>query len=142
MQSKLVIKTMGVLLLFFSFTQLPPVIVDLFYERDTYPIFILSFLIIFLFGALLWLPMRRFEGRFRVREGILVVVLFWLGLSLFATIPFLLLRYYGYEQVGLTDAFFESISGLTTTGATIFFNLEVIISLGIYPSLVALLHAP
>ncbi|MDG2395132.1 TrkH family potassium uptake protein [Candidatus Thioglobus sp.] len=121
MQFSIVFKTIGLLLMVFSLTQLPPVIVDIIYQQNETHSFLTAFLLTFLSGLLLYLPFRKSTKDFRIREGILVVVSFWFVLSLFATIPFLL-----SESLRMTfsDAFFESMSGLTTTGATILSGLD------------------
>jgi trk system potassium uptake protein TrkH len=59
---------------------------------------------------------------FRLREGVLIVVCFWAVLSLFATLPFLLTN--TIPGLDFSAAFFESMSGLTTTGATVLTNLD------------------
>lgn len=121
MQFSIVFKTIGLLLMVFSLTQLPPVVVDIIYQQNETHSFLTAFLLTFLSGLLLYLPFRKSTKDFRIREGILVVVSFWFVLSLFATIPFLL-----SESLRMTfsDAFFESMSGLTTTGATILSGLD------------------
>lgn len=121
MQFSIVFKTIGLLLMVFSLTQLPPVVVDIIYQQNETHSFLTAFMLTFLSGLLLYLPFRKSTKDFRIREGILVVVSFWFVLSLFATIPFLL-----SESLRMTfsDAFFESMSGLTTTGATILSGLD------------------
>lgn len=118
MQFSLVIKTMGLLLMVFSVTQLPPIIVDSIYNESQKNIFFISFVITLLSGFVLWFLTKNNSQDFRVRDGILVVVLFWLMLSLFGSIPFL------FFDLSFSDAFFESISALTTTGATILTGLD------------------
>jgi trk system potassium uptake protein TrkH len=121
MQLSIVFKTIGLLLMVFSLTQLPPILVDFIYEQHTYNSFIVAFLTTFISGFFLYFPFRKSKQDFRTREGILVVVSFWVVLSLFATIPFLLLL-----DMSFSDAFFESISGLTTTGATVITGLDAL----------------
>lgn len=121
MQFSIVFKTIGLLLMVFSLTQLPPVVVDFIYQQNETPPFLTAFALTLSSGLLLYLPFRKSTKDFRIREGILVVVSFWFVLSLFATIPFLL-----SESLHMTfsDAFFESMSGLTTTGATVLSGLD------------------
>ena len=94
MQISLVIKTMGLLLMVFSVTQLPPIIVDSIYSENQKNIFLISFIITLLSGFILWFFTKNCDKDFRVRDGILVVVLFWFMLSLFGSIPFFV-SYYG-----------------------------------------------
>lgn len=121
MQFSIVFKTIGLLLMVFSLTQLPPILVDVIYAQHQYSDFLVALLLAFFAGLGLWLPFRRIKKDFRIREGILVVVSFWFVLSLFATIPFLLSD---ALQMSFSDAFFESMSGLTTTGATVVSGLD------------------
>ena len=118
MQISLVIKTMGLLLMVFSVTQLPPIIVDSIYSENQKNIFLISFIITLLSGFILWFFTKNCDKDFRVRDGILVVVLFWFMLSLFGSVPFL------FFDLSFSDAFFESISALTTTGATVISGLD------------------
>jgi len=121
MQFSIVFKTIGLLLMVFSLTQLPPVIVDLIYAENQYSSFLSAFALTLLSGLVLWLPFRKSKKDFRIREGVLVVVSFWFVLSLFATIPFLLSE---SLRMSFSDAFFESMSGLTTTGSTVLSGLD------------------
>ncbi len=121
MQFSIVFKTIGLLLMVFSLTQLPPIVVDAIYQQQEASSFAVAFALTFVSGLLLYLPFRKSTKDFRIREGILVVVSFWFVLSLFATIPFLLSE---SLRMSFSDAFFESMSGLTTTGATILSGLD------------------
>ena len=121
MQYSIVFKTIGLLLMVFSLTQIPPIIVDFIYDQNEMQSFIFAFSLTLFSGLILWLPFRNIKKDFRIREGILVVVSFWFVLSLFATIPFLLSE---SLRMSFGDAFFESMSGLTTTGATVIAGLD------------------
>jgi len=121
MQFSIVFKTIGLLLMVFSLTQLPPLLVDFIYQQNEAQSFITAFLLTLLSGFILWAPFRNTKKDFRIREGVLVVVSFWFVLSLFATIPFLLSE---SLRMSFSDAFFESMSGLTTTGATVLTGLD------------------
>jgi len=121
MQFSIVFKTIGLLLMVFSLTQLPPLLVDFIYQQNESSSFISAFSLTLLSGFVLWVPFRNTKRDFRIREGVLVVVSFWFVLSLFATIPFLLSE---SLRMSFSDAFFESMSGLTTTGATVLAGLD------------------
>ncbi len=121
MKLSIVFKTIGLLLMVFSLTQLPPILVDIIYAEQQYGDFLIALLVTLSSGLLLWLRFRNSKQDFRIREGILVVVSFWFVLSLFATIPFLLSD---ALKMSFSDAFFESMSGLTTTGATVISGLD------------------
>lgn len=121
MKFSIVLKTIGILLMVFSLTQLPPILVDVIYAEQQYGDFLIALLLTLSSGLFLWLRFRDSKQDFRIREGILVVVSFWFVLSLFATIPFLLSD---ALKMSFSDAFFESMSGLTTTGATVISGLD------------------
>ena len=115
-----ILRTTGVLLCVFSIAMLLPLIVALIYEETTFQTFLTAFLITLASGALLWLAGRG-EADLRSREGFLITALFYIGLGLFGALPI-------YFAPGLadtfTDAAFESLSGLTTTGATVITGLD------------------
>ena len=122
MQLSIVSKTIGLLLMFFSFAQIPPLVIDFIYSEGEYLSFIYSFVLTVLGGLILWWPFKSVNKDFRLREGVLIVVCFWIVLSLFGTLPFLITE--SISNLSFSDAFFESMSGLTTTGATVLSQLD------------------
>ena len=122
MQLSIVAKTLGLLLIVFSLAQVPPIIVDLIYSEGEYLTFLFSFALTALGGLFLWWPFRNTKKDFRLREGVLIVVCFWIVLSLFGTLPFLITQ--SISNLSFSNAFFESMSGLTTTGATVLSQLD------------------
>ena len=104
-----------------SVTMLPPALVSLFYRDGGGVPFLMSFIFCLVMGLSSWYPNRYEKAELRAREGFLIVVLFWLVLASFSAIPFLLLD---QPNFSLADAFFESFSGLTTTGATILNHID------------------
>ncbi len=115
------LRILGLLLMIFSTTMLPPVGIALWYGDGALEAFLIAFAVTLVGGFLLWLPFRNQRREMRLRDGFIVVAMFWLGLGLSGTLPFLL-----SERPGLdfTDALFESLSGLTTTGATVIVGLD------------------
>jgi len=105
----------------FSFTLIPPMIIDLLYQEDTLESFSTSYLVLLGVGFLLWLPVKNSSKDLRLRDGFVVVVVFWLVLSASGALPFILSE---QLDISITDAFFESVSGLTTTGATVLIGLD------------------
>lgn len=122
MQISIVAKTIGLLLMVFSFAQVPPLIIDLIYAEGEYLSFVYSFALTVLGGLVLWWPFKEVKKDFRLREGVLIVVCFWIVLSLFGTLPFLITD--SISDLSFSEAFFESMSGLTTTGATVLSQLD------------------
>jgi trk system potassium uptake protein TrkH len=122
MQLSIVAKTIGLLLMVFSFAQVPPLIVDVIYSEGEYLSFVYSFALTVLGGLILWWPFKEVKKDFRLREGVLIVVCFWIVLSLFGTLPFLITD--SISSLSFSEAFFESMSGLTTTGATVLNQLD------------------
>ncbi len=121
MQLLVIQKILGLLLMLFSITMLPPLSIALWYQDKTVKLFMLCFMLILLIGAFLWLPVHKVNKELRLRDGFIVVVLFWAGLGLIGAMPFLLAS---YPDMSFTDSLFESVSGLTTTGATVIIGLE------------------
>jgi len=114
-------RVMGLLLCMFSLTMFPPMLVSLVYDEQAILPFFDAFLLILGLGVLLWYPVRNTQQELRTRDGFLVVVLFWLVLGLAGAIP---LMFIPATALNFTDAAFESISGLTTTGATLLTGLD------------------
>ena len=121
MQLLVIQKILGLLMMLFSTTMLPPLAIALSDQDKTVKTFMLCFLLILSIGAFLWLPVHRVNRELRLRDGFVVVVLFWAGLGLVGAMPFLLAS---FPDMTFTDSLFESVSGLTTTGATVIMGLE------------------
>lgn len=114
-------RILGVLLMIFSLTMLPPLFVSWLFSDDAGYIFIEAFVFTFIVGLVLWLLFHRIRREMRTRDGFLVTVLFYLALGTFGSIPFLQTTGAGLDVV---DALFESFSGLTTTGATVITHID------------------
>ncbi len=121
MQSATISKILGFLLILLSFTFIPPLFIELWYQDGTLAPFEISFGMTFFSGLILWSLFRHAQENLRSHDGFLLVALFWLTASLVGALP-LYLAFKPY--LSLTDAFFESVSGITTTGSTIFKNLD------------------
>jgi trk system potassium uptake protein TrkH len=114
-------RILGVLLMIFSLTMLPPLLISFFVDDGAIIGFLDAFILTFGLGLLIWGPVRRHRQELRVRDGFLVVVLFWSVLGLTGSLPFLLAESF---HMSLTDSVFESVSGLTTTGATVIVGID------------------
>ncbi|WP_243469331.1 potassium transporter TrkG, partial [bacterium endosymbiont of Pedicinus badii] len=116
-----IIRVIGLLVLLFSFISILPILISFIYKDNSESAFLKTFLYSFIIGIFFWIPNKKQKGRLNSREGFLVVVLFWTVLGSLGSLPFLLIK---FPYFSVTDAFFESFSGLTTTGATVLLNLE------------------
>ena len=114
-------RILGLLLMMFSLTMLPPALVALFFEEPAWLPFVEAFGLTLLAGLIIWFPVHRSRKDLRLRDGFLVVAAFWTVLGTFGAAPLYLAD---AITMSLTDAVFESISGLTTTGATVMTGLD------------------
>ncbi len=120
--TRMVFRTMGALLLIEAVFMAMSLGVSLWYGEADSGVFLLSTVITLLAGMVGLLLGRHAESRMGEREGYVIVAMVWVVFSAFGLLP-----YYLSGQVGsLTDAWFESMSGFTTTGATIIPDLEVV----------------
>jgi len=114
-------RILGFLIAAASLMMLPPVLVSWWYDDGTAELFLVSFVILLIVGMAIFLPVRNVHDELRVRDGFLIVAACWLALALAGALPFLLLQ---QPDISYIDAVFESMSGLTTTGATILTNID------------------
>lgn len=121
MQYRTIIRILGLLVALFSSTMIPPAIISLIFEDGSGLPFLLAFFLILFTGLAFWYPNREYRRDLRAKEGFLIVVLFWAVLASFGALPFLLLE---QPEMSVADAFFESFSGLTTTGATVIEGID------------------
>ncbi len=114
-------RVLGVLLMVFSITMLPPGLIGVAAADGVAMAFFLTFGLLLALGALLWLPVRRSRRELRTRDGFFVVAMFWVVLGMAGAVPLVLQDAVDFP---LVDALFESISGLTTTGATTIVGID------------------
>jgi trk system potassium uptake protein len=119
-RSLTVINALGLMLMLFSITYILPVITSLIYDDHTLIDFLLAMMMTFLSGSLMWVLTRFYKAELSVRHGYLLVVVMWTAIPAFATLPLLLVL----PNLSFTDAYFETMSGLTTTGATVLTGLD------------------
>ena len=109
-------------MLFSILAHLLPIFVSLFYKDGMLFSFLSSTSIIFCIGGLLFISTRNKTGReLGTRDGFLIVTLFWTVLGVAGCLPFV---FSPALNLSVTDAIFESLSGLTTTGATVISGLD------------------
>jgi trk system potassium uptake protein TrkH len=121
MHIALIFRILGMLLMVFSLTLSTPIMISLWYGDGAYPAFVLSLAITLISGAMMWVPVAKRHADLRTRDGFLITSLFWLVLGLFGALPFYLAD---SPSLSISDAVFESLSGLTTTGATVITGLD------------------
>ncbi len=123
MQFRSIIRIVGLLLALFSITMLAPALVAFIYrDGEGFP-FVLTFVLLLAGGGLLWFPNRDLRHELQARDGFLILVLFWTVIGSAGALPFILSA---QPNMSVTDAFFESFSGLTTTGATVIVGLDAL----------------
>jgi trk system potassium uptake protein TrkH len=114
-----VARILGLLLVLYSSTLLPPVLISLWYRDGEAIHFLTSMGLTFAAGIVIWFPSRLWVQDLRNRDGFLIVAFFWVGLGAFGALPFLFGPHLSY-----VDSLFESVSGFTTTGATVIVGLD------------------
>ena len=113
-------RVFGLMLIVFSITYALPILTSLIYHDGTVLLFIEDMLLTLGAGTILWITTRKFQPELKAKEGFLLVVLAWTGMAAFSTFP--LMSY--LTDLSFTDAYFEAMSGLSTTGATILTGLD------------------
>jgi trk system potassium uptake protein len=121
---KLTLKLLGMLMLILSaFMALSLIWVVIDYQYDTVWPLLKSVLISFFSGLILYVPNKSSDQRnLSIKEGYLIVAFTWIGMSAFGALPY----YFSGFFPNYTDAFFESISGFTTTGASVLSDIEAL----------------
>jgi trk system potassium uptake protein TrkH len=112
---------LGAIITAFSVTMLLPLVVAIFAHDAALSAFAPASAIGIATGATTWLLTRKCKRELKIRDGVLLVALTWTLIPLVASLPLLL--HFG-STLSVTDAYFEMASALTTTGATIFSNLD------------------
>lgn len=107
-------KVLGALLMLASLFPVPPLALAVVLGESTVVAFAGTFLITSVLGLVLWWPVRRVRHPLRLRDGFLITTAAWTVASLVASLPFMLAS----PALSFTHAVFESVSGLSTTGAT------------------------
>jgi|TARA_X000000368_G_scaffold412927_1_gene400084 trk system potassium uptake protein TrkH len=118
MNFKPLLNLFSILVMFFSLSFVIPMAISLIFDDSALNIFIITFAIIFSLGLFGWLVSRDAGDDLSQKDGFIIITFFWVVLSIAGSIPFILIG------MPLVDAFFESMSGITTTGATVISNLS------------------
>jgi trk system potassium uptake protein TrkH len=117
-----VVHVLSKVLLIYSAAFLLPLAISLGLSDGAHVVFDEAIVITFLSGLVLWLFSRRYTRELQTRDGFLLVVLIWAILPVYSTIPLLM----HMPDLSFTDAYFEAVSGLTATGATVLSGLDAL----------------
>ena len=115
-----VVNALGLMLVVFSVTYLMPMATSLIYSDGTLIDFTLAMVMTSAAGLLMWLLTRRYKGELSIRHGYLLVIGMWTAMPAVATLPLLMVL----DPLSFTDAYFETMSGITATGSTVLSGLD------------------
>ena len=115
-----IVNIIGLLLCIEATALLIPMFFDLYYKNQDWLQFLYSSLITFFIGIILYFSFRKKNIKLGIRQAFLLTISSWFVIALFGALPFI----YSASDLSYTDAFFESVSGITTTGSTVINNLE------------------
>ncbi|WP_043529525.1 TrkH family potassium uptake protein [Litchfieldella xinjiangensis] len=121
MSGRVILRILGLLLMLFSLTMVPPILISVIFRDGAWEGFAIALGITLATGGLLYLPNLGARKELRTRDGFLIAALFWTVLGLFGALPLMFEATYALSP---TDAVFESFSGLTTTGATVITGID------------------
>lgn len=119
MNIRMVLKSLGIVVLVEGLCMIPALLVSLIYSQGDAAAFVISILISVTVGYFLY-RIRIKNNNFYARDGFAIVALSWIVMSIFGAIPFIVSR----TIPSFIDAFFETVSGFTTTGSTILQDIE------------------
>jgi len=124
---KTVFFTLGILQIILGISMLIPILTQIIYsELDSS--FIGAAIISIIFGVLFFLSNLNHDKKLNLQQAFLLTALSWLTIAIFGSLPFI----FSNLELSITDSFFESMSGITTTGSTIISNLQEAPSLFFY----------
>ena len=117
---KTVFFTLGILQIILGVSMFIPIITQFIYSEIDSSFFGASIITI-IFGTLFFLSNLDHDKKLNLQQAFLLTALSWLSIAIFGSLPFV----FSTIELSITDAFFESMSGITTTGSTIIPNLEI-----------------
>jgi trk system potassium uptake protein TrkH len=120
MNIKSIVNLFSILVLFFSLSYIFPIIISLIFDDGATELFIYTLLGVGLIGLVGLLATRKVDNELSQKDGFVIIVLFWVVLCFAGSIPFYL------SGMNAIDSIFESMSGITTTGATVISNLDTL----------------
>lgn len=122
MNRRMIVNTVGKMIVIEGFALFIPLVVSLIYQEKSFLSFLISAAIAFIIGGFFVLISRNPKKVIYAKEGFLIVSLSWIFASLIGALPFVISR----EIPNFFDAFFETVSGFTTTGASILRDVEIL----------------
>ena len=120
MNPKSILNLFSVLVLFFSFSYIFPIVVSIIFNDGALHIFVKTLIAISLIGIIGLAATRNINNELSQKDGFVIIVMFWVVLSIAGSIPFYL------SGMSIIDSFFESMSGITTPGATVISNIDTL----------------
>ena len=117
-----IIHVLSKLGLLFSLLLAVPTLMSYFYHDSAFIVFAYTALTVLLVSCVTWVLTLRFNRELRPRDGFTLVLMLWLAFAVVAAMPI----YFYMPSMSFTDAFFEAMSGLTTTGATVISGLDTL----------------
>ncbi len=121
-----VLRVLGMLVMIFASTLLLPMAVSWWTRDGIWFVYLMSMGATVSLGAWLWWSFRVFRRELQPRHGVMLVSLVWLLLPLSAALPLMLAGHYLGRPMTFTHAYFEAVSGLTTTGSTVMAGLDAL----------------
>ena len=120
MNLKAIINLFSILVLLFSLSYVFPIVVSLVFNDNSLYLFLPTFIFVGALGLIGFFFTKGVQRDLSAKDGFVIIVMFWIVLSLAGSIPFYL------SGMSPIDSFFESMSGITTTGATVISNIETL----------------
>lgn len=117
---RLILSIIGALLAILGLAMLIPAIIDLTVGHNDWQVFSVGALLAMFIGGALFLSNRGSISHLSIREAFLLTTVLWIAMPAFAALPFM----FSELEISYTDAFFEAMSGLTTTGSTVLTGLD------------------
>ena len=117
-----IVHVLSKLAVLYAVLLLVPTLVSYLYHDSAFNAFAGTALATLAGSTAIWAATRKHDRELRPRDGFTLVFLLWLGFAAISALPF----YLYFPNIGYTDAFFEAVSGLTTTGATVMSSLDTL----------------
>lgn len=117
-----ILNILGLLLCIESIALLIPMVFDYINNNEDWKQFFFISCLTFFIGLVLYVGFKKEKMKINLRQAFLLTILSWLVIALFGSLPFI----YSSSSLNFTNAFFESVSGITTTGSTVISNLDTL----------------